>query len=173
MKHLKTYKIFENIKNNSELIIQLESYSIENYTINKDGTIDIDGDVDLSHKGLTKIPFNFGKVTGDFFCDNNQLINLEGCPKEVVRNFNCGNNKLTNLIGGPQEVGSSYYCSNNPLETLEGCAGDIGIDLFCRETKLTSLDCASVIIGDIECQGNVFEEEPDFFGICEGEIIWK
>ena len=35
-----------------------EVYYITNYTINPDGTIDVDGDVDLSWRGLTKLPWD-------------------------------------------------------------------------------------------------------------------
>ena len=171
MKHLKSYKIFEN-KNNSELIRQLREFGIENYTINSDGTIGVDGDVKLHNRGLSKIPFKFDKVTGGFYCDSNLLTSLEGCPREVDGYFSCANNNLVNLIGGPIEVGGSYYCQGNHLDILEGCAGDIGVYLECSVNKLEMLDCSSVINGDICCQNNRFKEEPEFFGICN-KIIWK
>ena len=171
MKHLKTYNIFEN-KDNSELIKQLESYSIENYTINEDGTIDVSGDVYLSNRDLSKIPFEFGKVTGYFIINYNNLTSLEGGPQEVGGNYYCHNNQLKDLISGPQEVGGNYYCHNNQLESLEGCAGDIGGDFTCRNNKLEMLDCSSVINGNIYCIGNQFKEEPEFFGICN-KINWK
>ena len=174
MRHIKTYRIFENqSKDNSELIRELERFDIRNYTINNDGTIDVDGGVYLYHMDLTKIPFKFGKVTGDFLCYNNKLTSLEGCPNEVGGYFACFNNQLTNLIGGPQEVGADYSCYNNKLETLEGCAGDIGEYLDCTNNNLEMLDCSSVINGDIYCSGNGFKEEPEFFGVCGGKIIWK
>ena len=34
----------------------------------------------------------FGKVDGWFYCDNNQLVSLEGCPFSVG-GFYCRNNK--------------------------------------------------------------------------------
>ena len=172
MKHIKTYRIFEN-KNNSELIKQLKNYYIYNYTINSDGTIDIDGDVNIAGKHLTKIPFKFGKVTGNFICSSNKLTSLDGCPREVDGYFSCSYNKLRDLIGGPQEVGNSYHCYNNQLESLEGCAGDIGDNLNCSSNKLEMLDCSSVINGNIYCRDNRFKEEPEFFGICGGEIICR
>ena len=172
MKHIKTYKIFEN-KNNSELIKELEKFGIENYTINNDGTIDVDGDVSLYNRGLTKIPFKFGKVTGYFTCSNNKLSSLVGCPEEVSKHFDCSYNQLEDLIGGPQEVGGVYFCYNNKLETLEGCAGDIGGYFYCQYNRLVMLDCSSVINGDINCNYNNFNEEPEFFGICGGKIIWR
>jgi len=47
------------------------------YTINDDGSIDVDGEVDLSRKKLTKIPFKFRNVSGGFYCNNNQLTSLK------------------------------------------------------------------------------------------------
>ena len=172
MKHIKTYKVFEH-KDIYELIKQLDRYNIENYTINEDGTIDVDGDVFLHDVGLTEIPFSFGKVTGYFNCSNNKLTSLKGCPKEVDGYFVCNHNKLKDLIGGPHEVGGHYYCHSNQLETLEGCAGDIGGKLQCSYNKLEMLDCSSVINGNIYCKENGFKEEPEFFGVCGGEIFWK
>ena len=151
MKHIKTYKIFEN-KDNSDIIKELEKYNIRNYTINNDGTIDVDGNVDLYYRRLTKIPFKFGNITG---------------------NFDCSYNKLKDLIGGPQEVGGNYICYSNKLESLEGCAGDIGGMLHCNNNQLEMLDCSSVINGNIYCNGNGFKEEPEFFGICGGKINWE
>ena len=173
MKHLKTYKIFEHQnRDNSELIKELESYEIQNYTINIDGTIDVEGDVYLNGWYLKEIPFNFGKVTGHFDCSGNELTSLEGCPREVGGSFNCSDNKLQDLISGPQEVGGDYHCHINQLETLEGCAGDIGGIFDCDNNKLEMLDCSSVINGDIDCFGNGFRQEPEFFGVCGGKIYW-
>ena len=170
MKHLKTYESF---KDNSKLIKKLEEFNIKNYTINIDGTIDVEGSVYLHNRELTKIPFKFGKVTREFDCSNNMITSLEGCPREVVGNFTCSVNLLKNLIGGPQEVGDCYYCYGNELESLEGCAGDIGGSLYCRNNYLEMLDCSSVINGSIDCIGNQFKEEPEFFGVCGGKIIWE
>ena len=169
MKHLKRF----NENNNSELIQKLKEYGIENYTINSDGTIDVDGNVNLHDRGLTQIPFNFRNVTGYFHCGSNLLTSLKGCPKDVGEYFYCTYNKLKNLIGGPQLVYGDYWCNYNELETLEGCAGDIKGGFNCSCNKLTDLDCSSVIEGDIECRGNGFLEEPYFYGFVGKKIIWK
>jgi hypothetical protein len=60
MKHLKLFEAFEDIDS------ICKKFGITNYTINPDGTVDVDGDVDLYNKGLTKLPLKFGKVTGYF-----------------------------------------------------------------------------------------------------------
>ena len=91
-----------------------KKYGITNYTINN-GLVDVDASVNLVNRKLTKLPLQFGKVTGNFFCDNNQLTTLEGAPKTVEGNFYCYSNQLTTLEGGPKEVGGDFYCVNNPL----------------------------------------------------------
>ncbi len=68
MKYLKNYKLFEFV-DEDEIHSLCKKYSIKNYTINGDGTID----VDLDGKSLTKIPLNFNKVSGDFYCSINNL----------------------------------------------------------------------------------------------------
>jgi hypothetical protein len=92
-----------------------QEYDIQNYTINSDGTVDVDGIVDLSRRNLSKLPLKFGRVTGSFYCGNNQLTSLEGCPNEVVGSFDCCLNQLTTLEGCPKVVGGNFNCKNNPL----------------------------------------------------------
>ena len=43
------------------------------YNINDDGSIDVGGDVIIRNTNLTKIPFKFRNVRGDFYCYKNQL----------------------------------------------------------------------------------------------------
>ena len=75
-----------------------KKYGIKDYIINPDGSIDIDGYVDISYEKLTKIPLKFGKVSGFFDCSNNQLTTLKNASKEVGRYFSCSGNKLPKLI---------------------------------------------------------------------------
>jgi hypothetical protein len=74
-----------------------KKFGIKNYTINPDGSIDVDGDVDLNNRGLSKLPLKFGIVSANFYCYNNRLTTLEGSPREVGGNFDCHNNQLTSL----------------------------------------------------------------------------
>jgi hypothetical protein len=69
------------------------------YTIQSDGTFDVNGNVNMSKMNLTKIPVKFGKITGYFDCSYNQLTTLEGAPQSVGRHFNCRYNQLTSLEG--------------------------------------------------------------------------
>ena len=124
MKHIKHYKIFEstspNFPTTREGVIQVcEKYRIENYTINNDLTIDVDGGVYLGEKDLKHLPLKFNYVSGIFVCRINKLKSLEGCPKTVNGSFFCSDNKLKSLEGCPKTVGDGFYCSNNELRDLE------------------------------------------------------
>jgi len=133
MKHLRLFESFEDIDS------ICEKYNIENYTINPDNTVDVDGDVDLGSKGLTKLPLKFGKVTGYFYCYNNKLITLEGGPREVGGGFYCRNNQLITLEGGPREVGGDFNCSHNQLITLEGSPREVGGYFSCNDNPIYSV----------------------------------
>ncbi len=104
--------LFESFNNIEDIC---KKYDIRNYTINSDGSIDVDGHVYISYKRLTKLPLKFSKVTGDFYFGGNQLISLEGSPNYVGGNFRCSSNKLTTLEGSPDYVGGSFYCQYNKL----------------------------------------------------------
>ena len=97
----------------------LDEMEIENYTINNDGTVDVDGSVWLDNKGLIEIPVQFNKVSGGFYCSYNQLTSLEGAPREVGGSFDCSYNQLTSLQGSPTRVGGGFYCGNNKVEFSE------------------------------------------------------
>ena len=101
--------------NKSEIEKWLKKYKIDNYTINSDLTVDVKGNVNISSNPLKAIPFQFGKVDGDFYCGNNELTSLEHCPMIISGNFNCSWNKLTSFEHCPKTVGGYFYCYNNPF----------------------------------------------------------
>ena len=125
------------------------------YTINADGSYDVDGYVDLDNNRLTKLPIRFGKVSGNFFCSGNNLTSLEGCPSEVSGDFYCHNNQLSSLKGSPVEVDGSFNCSKNKLTTLEGSPKAVGRDFDCSSNNLTSLEGSPKEVGgDFDCSNN-------------------
>jgi hypothetical protein len=117
MKHLIQYRLFES---NQDIESICEKYGIQNFTINSDGSIDVNGDVDLSYKELDKLSIKFRNVTGNFNCYYNNLTSLEGSPKSVGGHFICSLNNLTLLEGGPKSVGGDFDCSYNNLTSVEG-----------------------------------------------------
>ena len=152
MKYLKNFN--ENI-NRSEIEAICKKYNITNYTINEDGSIDVDGNVNLKRNNLRELPLKFRNVVGNFYCEFNQLTSLDGAPKSVGDYFNCRDNKLTTLEGAPQRVGGEFDCSYNKLTSLVGCPQYIGGGFYCISNQLTSLvGCPQSVGGNFECSGN-------------------
>ena len=136
-------------------------YGIKNYTINDDGTIDVNENVTFFNRGLTELPLVFNKVNGDFICSRNKLSTLKGCPRWVGGYFTCsGNgltslefspdyvneafvcnsNDLTDLVGSPKQVGGGFVCFSNPnLITIKGCPEKIGKIFNCLHTPIGSI----------------------------------
>ena len=94
------------------------------YTLNDDDTIDVQGNVDLSDKCLTVIPFKFSKISGYFDCSYNQLTSFNGLESLTVigGSFWCNNNKLTSFNGldSLTVIGGGIYCSCNQLNSFNG-----------------------------------------------------
>jgi hypothetical protein len=114
----------------------LKYFEISKFKVNKDGTIDVKGNVNISNKKLTKIPIKFRKVSGNFYCAYNELTSLEGSPKEVGGSFNCAYNQLTSLEGSPEKVKGYFDCSHNKLTSLRGAPEEIGGNFNYSHNKL-------------------------------------
>jgi len=115
-----------------------KKHRIKNYSINPDGSIDVDGDASIRNLDLKNLPIKFGNVSGSFYCSLNSLTTLEGSPHTVGGVFNCNDNKLTNLIGGPVTVGSIFACSSNKLTDLVGAPTTVGGKFNVGNNKITS-----------------------------------
>ena len=134
---MKLFRYENFIKESKEDIDSIcKKFGIKNYTINEDSTIDVDGDVDLYNKRLTKFPLKFGKVSGNFSCSFNQLTSLSGAPLSVGGGFYCFNNQLKSLEGSPLSVGGNFYCSHNQLKSLDGISRRISGGIYCYSNQL-------------------------------------
>ncbi len=136
--------LFESF-NEIEAICQ--KYKIKNYTINPDGSIDVDGDVILSRRDKEKLPLKFREVTGSFDCSFNKLITLEGAPKSIGGDFDCYNNELTTLEGAPQTIDGYFLCYANQLTTLKGGPKSVSYSFDCTYNSLTTLEGAPQSVG--------------------------
>lgn len=145
--------------------------AIENWTINNDLSVDVDGDVKLYGPFSNgQLPLRFGNVSGSFDCSrlrltslegapqfvggsfhcaSNNLTSLEGAPHTVGRSFYCSENKLTNLVGAPQSISGSFYCSNNSLTTLKGAPSIVGNTFACSSNELKNLEGAPEEVGNV------------------------
>ena len=106
-----------------------KQYGITNYTINSDGSIDVNGDVYLWSRRLTELPLRFNKVSGSFDCSSNNLTSLNGSPKWIGGWFSCQYNQLTSLEFSPDYVGGWFDCRWNNL-TNNYCDTEIGDDFY-------------------------------------------
>lgn len=130
---MRYFKLFEDYYHIHQ---QLKELDIENYTINKNGLVDVDGDVNLNMQ-YKKINFKFGNVYGKFNCAASKLNSLYFCPSYVRGHFNCSRNNLTSLEGCPIEIGDEFYCDNNKLTTLIGGPKTVGGFYSCARNKIS------------------------------------
>jgi hypothetical protein len=121
------YVIRKTAVNDIELIKKINKGKAS-YRLRKDGSIDVKGNIDISHKKLTKIPVKFNIVNGDFICYENMLTTLENAPKIITGKFWCSDNKLRNLEHCPLEVRSNNFdfvhnnFPKNVEEEIQRCA---------------------------------------------------
>jgi len=142
---------------NPETIAICEKYGIKGYTINHDGSIDVDGHVNFNNRQLQSIPLKFRRVSGDFYCQNNQLNTLNNAPRDVDGSFYCNHNQLISLEGAPEEVGGNFYCNNNTLTNLINAPKKVGGHVDCRNNELPA-----EIIGNKEKIRAIIKIQDDF-----------
>jgi hypothetical protein len=165
MKQIKKYQFFMSEREIKDLC---DDFEIENYHINDDGSVDVNGDVDLTWGelgNLKKLPLAFNVVTGGFNCADNKLTTLERCPKEVDY-ISFMDNKLTSLEHSPKKVKTEFIIGYNTLLTsLEGLedtyiGGELSID-FCE--NLYSLKGFPKRVGSFVCSHTPIEPIYDTF----------
>ena len=101
------------------------------FNINDDLSIDVEGSIFLRNRGLTKLPIKFRNVSGYFDCSENGLTSLDGSPIKVGSDFNCSRNVLTSLEGAPKSVGGDFWCYDNDLTSIDGLPKEIGGVIYC------------------------------------------
>jgi hypothetical protein len=114
----------------------LDEMDVRDYTINDDLSIDVECDVHLESNDLYEFPdyIKFNTVTGCFYCDNNQLTSLVGCPF-TCSHFACSFNVLNSLRYCPSYVGGNFRCNDNRLTSLDHCPKQVNGDFHCRNNK--------------------------------------
>lgn len=149
MKYIKSFKESSSFSE-SEIDRVCKEFHIENYQINPDGTVDVEGSVYFEGLETEELPIKFGKVTGDFtIIEASDLTTLEGCPYEVGGRFEiewC--HEITSLEHAPRIVGGDYYASDSPITSLEGVPEVIRGNFDCSETAITSLEGGPRIVSE-------------------------
>jgi hypothetical protein len=144
----------------------LDEMKIEDYIINDDMTIDVNGNLNLWKSGLDgNLPeyIQFHSISGYFDISNCNLTTLQGCPKYIGFYFSCGVNKIKSLKGGPEEIfcrkhwenSYGYSASNNHfLVSLEGLPKKIAGNLWVRNAGIKFLSAeirkVCVVLGNVD-----------------------
>jgi len=106
-----------------------------------DGSVRVDGNLDLSVCGLSTFPPDLSEVTDNFYFNRNQFTSLEGMPSIIGGTITLGNNRLTSLKGLPEQINKDLYLNHNLLTSLEDMPGRIWGSLnLSNNLQLTNLD---------------------------------
>jgi hypothetical protein len=92
MKYLQTFSVFESQISGTLTPKQeafLDRYTRGTWSVNPaTGLVDVQGSFYCPNQGLKSLGgIRFGTVEGSFWCNDNQLITLEGAPQTVEGNF--------------------------------------------------------------------------------------
>ena len=157
---MKLFEIFDSNSVKEGRIIKIcEKYKIKNYIINEDLSIDVYDNVYLASMSLVKIPLRFNNVFGDFNCNHNNLLTLDGCPIYTSGHFFCYDNSIITLKGGPKHIGENFACFNNKLKTLEGSPKYIGGIYNCSNNSLLkSFSGCTIRYGAFYCNNTPLEK---------------
>lgn len=120
----------------------LNNYVIGKWKISDDGiSIDVDGDVNMSRKGLHRIIPKFNKINGKFVCaDNRDLMSLEGAPNETSGDFFCNGNKLDSIELRDLMVGRDLDVSYNNITSLEGLPKEVKGIIWIQDCPIVSIN---------------------------------
>lgn len=159
MRYIKPFNEAKGGEPNREKIEKfLERFDVYEYSLNPDGTVDVEGDLFLDSDSkyfskLKKLPIKFGNIGGffDATCAY-ALTSLEGFPKFVgdsfiFKTFDNGGKGIRSMVGGPTHVNGDYVVNNSYLTTMEGIAEYIGGNLELSHNPISSLKGAPGGIG--------------------------
>ena len=162
------YKPIVALTNVDDISKWLRKYDIKKFTILKDNSVNVHGDVRLANKlaNLLKLPLNFNIIEGDFDIGDNELTSLEGSPKKVTGSFMCHKNEIFSLKGGPKEVGGSFIILHNNISSLEYAPTIVRDDFICSHNPLKELSGINTVLGyiftgvyipNIKCQKYIYK----------------
>lgn len=116
-------------------------YNISNFTIQDDGTVNVNSPVFIIDNKITKIPIKFGTIEFGFYCEIPNLTTLENCPYHVGGFFEVKRSKLRSLKGGPVYVGGNFDVENNCLESLVFFPEHIGGSIYVYNNPVREDEC--------------------------------
>lgn len=146
------YKPLLALTTKEEVTRWLHRHGIKSYSIGKDNSVRVHGDVRLAGKleNLSKLPLRFQEVEGDFDISDNELLTLEGSPRRVGGDFLAFKNEIASLKGGPIEVDKNFIVLKNNINSLEYAPVRVKEDFICSHNPVKSL------VGLVSVEGHVF-----------------
>lgn len=93
-------------------------YGIVKYTINSDGSIDVNGNVELSFNRFKRLPIKFNYVSGSFDISCNKLTTLEGLPNYIGGYLNLDYNDIE-VLNIDLICNYSISIGENPIKRIE------------------------------------------------------
>jgi hypothetical protein len=131
------------LKEKEEIVEWLNKMSISNYELIEDEEygykVNVEEDVDISKKDLDYIAIKFGFIRGNFYCNNNKLEDLEGCPEIVKGSFWCYDNKIKSLKYFPKDVGFNINISSNKIKELKNIQKNVKGYFDCSNNEISYL----------------------------------
>jgi len=115
------------LQTKEEIKAWLDEMGITNYKINKNLTVDVNGDALLVSKNLYELPIQFGIVNGHFSVGYNHLKSLKGSPIKVKGTFDCAYNQLESLEYCPKKIGELFAFQHNNITSLKYCPNSVGL----------------------------------------------
>jgi hypothetical protein len=97
-----------------------QNHSISDPFIQRDGTIDVDGNVIIFKDDGTELPVQFGKVSKGFECSGTSLTTLKGVAHFVGKSFRCNNLPITSFEGAPMIINGNFSCYDVSVAALKG-----------------------------------------------------
>lgn len=134
-------KLFEEYKNLPDIpsnIMYGSDIDINNFELNKDGTFNYNGNLNLQGFKLKELPdFKINTVEGSFKCNSNKLTSLKNSPEIIKGDFWCNYNKLLSFMGLPKVIGGNLQCNSNLLLSSKHDSTIEGTD---NSTKVTVIE---------------------------------
>lgn len=125
----------ENKTQNFELFHKYQISSVE-----EDGTINVDGDLNFDLYRDESIPIKLGTVTGSFINHDSKLKYLWNGPKRVEGSVEMTGSIIKSLSGGPEWIGEHLHLGGTKITSLKGIAKYIGGNVHFAGSNLKSLE---------------------------------
>ncbi len=140
----------------------LKDHDVENYVINDDDTVSVNGDIELINLQYKRLPVTFKEITGNVTIVASRLETLAGLPQTINGDLEMNKVKVLDWTGCPaivkgsvhlessivngfggdalREVGKGVYLDYSVIESLKGFPPLVRGALSLRSSSVKSLE---------------------------------